>query len=357
MARTDSRSRDAQSSGPADASVQTCDDMQRVVETSEVSVQRVTGSSAAGERRMEIGRMVIGRLRDLALIPALVLMGAVFSLTTTDFLTQQNLLNILQQNAVLGIAAIGATFVIISAGIAASAVMLHAHNIALGIAAGIGAGFLTGSTLGLLIAFFELTPFVVTLAGMFFVSGLTVYLTKGSTLGPLPFWLDNLVFRKVLGIPAAAILTVALFVLAQLALTRTTWGRRVQLLGANSETARISGVDVRFVTWSVYAVAGLFSGIAGVELVASLSAANADTGAPFLLPVIGAVIIGGTSLFGGQGSIARTGMGVLFLAVLINGLSLLGFQVFDQQAVEGAVILLAVALDILLHRKGYVDSA
>jgi len=311
-----------------------------------------------------------GRLRDLALIPALLAMGAVFSLTTSDFLTQQNLLNILQQNAVLGIAAIGATFVILSsgidlsvgstigaAGIAASAVMLHAHSIALGVAAGIGAGFLTGSTLGLLIAFFDLTPFVVTLAGMFFASGLTVYLTKGETLGPLPFWLDNLVFRKVLGIPAAAIITVALFVLAQIALTRTTWGRRVQLLGANAKAAQISGVDVRFVTWSVYAVAGVFSGIAGVELVASLSAANADTGSPFLLPVIGAVIIGGTSLFGGQGSIARTGMGVLFLAVLINGLSLLGFQVFDQQAVEGAVILLAVALDIMLRRKGYVDNA
>ena len=310
-----------------------------------------------------------GRLRDLALIPALLAMGAVFSLTTTDFLTQQNLLNILQQNAVLGIAAIGATFVILSsgidlsvgstigaAGIAASAVMLHAHSIALGVAAGIGAGFLTGSTLGLLIALFDLTPFVVTLAGMFFASGLTVYLTKGETLGPLPFWLDNLVFRKVLGIPVAAIITVVLFVLAQIALTRTTWGRRVQLLGANAKAAQISGVDVRFVTWSVYAVAGVFSGIAGVELVASLSAANADTGSPFLLPVIGAVIIGGTSLFGGQGSIARTGMGVLFLAVLINGLSLLGFQVFDQQAVEGAVILLAVALDILLRRKGYVDN-
>jgi len=311
-----------------------------------------------------------GRLRDLALIPALLAMGAVFSLTTSDFLTQQNLLNILQQNAVLGIAAIGATFVILSsgidlsvgstigaAGIAASAVMLHAHSIALGVAAGIGAGFLMGSTLGLLIALFDLTPFVVTLAGMFFASGLTVYLTKGETLGPLPFWLDNLVFRKVLGIPVAAIITAALFVLAQIALTRTTWGRRVQLLGANAKAAQISGVDVRFVTWSVYAVAGVFSGIAGVELVASLSAANADTGSPFLLPVIGAVIIGGTSLFGGQGSIARTGMGVLFLAVLINGLSLLGFQVFDQQAVEGAVILLAVALDILLRRKGYVDSA
>jgi ribose transport system permease protein len=344
--------------------------MQRVVETSEVPVQRVTGSSAAGERRTGIRRMVIGRLRDLALIPALVAMGAVFSLTTSDFLTQQNLLNILQQNAVLGIAAIGATFVIISAGIdlsvgstigaagiAASAVMLHAHSIALGIAAGIGAGFLTGSTLGLLIAFFELAPFVVTLAGMFFVSGLTIYLTKGSTLGPLPFWLDNLVFRKVFGVPVSAIITVALFALAQLALTRTTWGRHVQLLGANLNAARISGIDVRFVTWSVYAVAGVFSGIAGVELVASLSAANADTGTPFLLPVIGAVIIGGTSLFGGQGSIARTGMGVVFLAVLINGLSLLGFQVYDQQAVEGAVILLAVALDILLNRIGNVDEA
>jgi ribose transport system permease protein len=344
--------------------------MQRVYETREVPVRTMSDPVAAGERRTAIRSRVIRRLRDLALIPALVAMGVVFSLTTSDFLTQQNLLNILQQNAVLGIAAIGATFVILSAGIdlsvgstigaagiAASAVMLHAHSIALGVAAGIGAGFLTGSTLGLLIAFFDLTPFVVTLAGMFFASGLTVYLTKGNTLGPLPFWLDNLVFRKALGIPVAAIITVALFVLAQIALTRTTWGRRVQLLGANPKAARISGIDVKVVTWSVYAVAGVFSGIAGVELIASLSAANADTGAPFLLPVIGAVIIGGTSLFGGQGSIARTGMGVLFLAVLVNGLSLLGFQVYDQQAVEGAVILLAVTLDILLHRKGYVDTA
>jgi len=308
---------------------------------------------------------VVGRLRDLGLIPALIGMGAIFSLTTKYFLTQQNLLNILEQNAALGIAAIGATFVILSrgidlsvgstigaAGVAASAVMLHVHNIALGIAAGVAAGFLTGSTLGFLIALFDLTPFVVTLAGMFFVSGLTLDLTQGNTLGPLPFWLDNLVFRTVLGIPVAALTTVALFVLSQIALSRTTWGRRVQLLGSNPQAARISGVDVRFVTWSVYAVAGLFSGIAGVELVASLSAATADTGAPFLLPVIGAVIIGGTSLFGGRGSIARTGMGVLFLAVLINGLSLLGFQVYDQQAVEGAVILIAAALDILLHRKG-----
>jgi ribose transport system permease protein len=318
---------------------------------------------------MEIRVKLLARLREVALIPALVVMGAIFSATTSDFLTQQNLLNILQQNAVLGIAAIGATFVIISAGIdlsvgstigasgiAASAVMLHAHSIALGVAAGIGAGFLTGATLGLLVALFDLTPFVVTLAGMFFASGLTVYLTKGGTIGPLPFWLDNLVFRKVLGVPIAAIITVGFFVVAQTALSRTAWGRRVQLVGANAKAAQISGVDVRFVMWSVYAVAGLFSGIAGVELIASLSAANADTGAPFLLPVIGAVIIGGTSLFGGQGSIARTGIGVLFLAVLINGLSLLGFQVYDQQAVEGAVILLAVALDILLHRKGYGES-
>jgi len=308
---------------------------------------------------------LIARLRDLALIPALIGMGAIFSLTTSDFLTQQNLLNVLQQNAVLGIAAIGATFVILTAGIdlsvgstigaagvAASAVMLHAHSIALGVLAGIGAGIVTGSVLGLLIALFNLTPFVITLAGLFFVSGLTVDLTKGGTLGPLPFWLDNLVFRKVLGIPIAAIIAVVFFVLAQVVLSQTTWGRRVQLLGANPRAARISGVNTTFVTWSVYAVAGLFSGIAGVELVATLSAANADTGAPFLLPVIGAVVIGGTSLFGGQGSIARTGLGVLFLGVLINGLDLLGYQVYDQQAVEGAVILGAAALDVLLHRKG-----
>src|SRR5689334_3833573 len=186
--------------------------MQSAPATRESPMRSASCPLSAADPRTEIRVQLIARLREIALIPALVAMGAIFSATTSDFLTQQNLLNILQQNAVLGIAAIGATFVIISAGIdlsvgstigaagiAASAVMLHVHSIALGIAAGIGAGFLTGGTLGLLIAFFELTPFVVTLAGMFFVSGLTVYLTKGSTLGPLPFWLDNLVFRKVLG--------------------------------------------------------------------------------------------------------------------------------------------------------------
>jgi len=304
------------------------------------------------------------RLRDLALIPALIAMGAIFSLTTSDFLTPENLLNVLQQNAVLGIAAIGATFVILTsgidlsvgstigvAGVAASAVILRTHSIALGVVAGICAGVVTGSVLGFLIARFKLTAFVVTLAGLFFVSGLTVYLTRGETIGPLPFWLDNLVFRKVLGVPIAAVIALGFFVLAQIALSRTTWGRRVMLLGANPRAARVSGINTTFVTWSVYAVAGLFSGIAGVELVATLSAANADTGAPFLLPVIGAVVIGGTSLFGGRGSIARTGLGVLFLGVLINGLNLLGYQVYDQQAVEGAVILGAAAFNVFLHRR------
>jgi len=322
----------------------------------------VSGKTRA--RPSWVSRPGTRRLGDVGLVPLLVAMVIVFSLTTTDFLTKENLLNILQQNAVLGIAAIGATFVILTSGIdlsvgstigasavAASTVMIHANSIALGVVAGIAAGVATGSVLGILVAVFDLTPFVVTLAGLFFVSGLTVDLTNGATIGPLPFWLDNLVFRKVLGVPVAALIAIALFVAAQLALTRTTWGRRVILVGANRNAARISGVNTRFVLWSVYAVAGLFSGIAGVVIATTLSAANADSGAPFLFLVIGAVVIGGTSLFGGHGSIVRTGLGVLFLSVLINGLNLLGYQVYDQQAIEGAVILAAAGIDVFVHRR------
>ncbi len=303
-------------------------------------------------------------LGDLALLPGLAVLVLALAVTTDGFLSWVNIANVLSQSAVVGIAAIGATFVILTAGIdlsvgstigasgvAAAAVMRATGSVALGIAAGVLCGLCAGALLGGLIGRLSLVPFVVTLAGLFFFNGATLLATEGATIAPLPLGLDVIGLRTVFGFPAPALIAIALFVAGQWALTRTAWGRRVTLVGANPEAARISGVDVRNVLWSTYAVAGLLSGVAGVLLTANLAAANASMGAPLLLDVVGAVVIGGTSLFGGKGSVLRTALGVLLLGTLANGLSLLGLESFDQQAVKGLVILAAAGIDVALHRR------
>ncbi|MEO3863621.1 ABC transporter permease [Acrocarpospora sp. B8E8] len=123
----------------------------------------------------------------------------------------------------------------------------------------------------------------------------------------------------------------------------TAWGRRVLHVGANVEVARISGVHVARTKASVYAVAGLFSAIAGIVLTSGLAGAGAGMGGPLLLNIVGAVVLGGTSLFGGRGSLLRTAVGVLLLGFLSNGMSLLGLASFDQQIVTGAVIFIAAS--------------
>jgi ribose transport system permease protein len=303
-------------------------------------------------------------LDDLAILPGLVLLVIVFAATTNNFLTTSNIANVLSQSAVVGIAAIGATFVILTAGIdlsvgatigasgvAAAAVMRNTGSVALGVAAGLLCGLCAGLLLGGLIGRLGLVPFVVTLAGLFLFTGVTLLVTEGATIAPLPLELDLIGFTTVLGLPMPALIAIVLFVAGQWTLTRTAWGRRLTLVGANPEAARISGVNLKNVVWSTYAVAGLLSGVAGVVLTSTLAAANASMGAPLLLDVIGAVVIGGTSLFGGRGSVLRTALGVLLLGTLANGLNLLGLESFDQQAVKGIVILTAAGIDVALHRR------
>jgi ribose transport system permease protein len=302
-------------------------------------------------------------LGDLAMLPVLIVMVFGFAIFNPGILSPLNLTNVLSQTTVIAIAAIGATFVILTAGIdlstgstisaagVAAAAVIHATgNIALGILAGVAAGILAGFLLGLFVAYLKLVPFVVTLAGLFAISGVTLLLTSGATVAGLPDALAIFSITTFGGIPAAALIAIVLFAAAQFALTRTIWGRHVILIGANAEVARVSGIHVKRVTVSVYVVGGFFSAIAGVILTANLSGANASMGSPLLLNVIGAVVLGGTSLFGGRGSILRTAIGALLLGFLADGMTLIGLQSYDQEAVTGIVILLAASLDALLHR-------
>lgn len=292
------------------------------------------------------------------MLPALILLIILLSTITDGLLTSSNLINVLSQSAVVAIAAIGATFVILTGGIDLSAgsvigaggvagawIITGTGNLALGIAAGLFTGTAIGLVVGLVVARLNVVPFAVTLAALYVVSGCTTLLSHGRTLAPMPAGFIRFSIDGPGGVPYAVWLAVVLYAVAQTVLTRTAWGRRVVHVGANVEVARISGVDVVRTTAGVYAVAGLFSAIAGLVLTSGLAGAGAGMGSPLLLDIVGAVVLGGTSLSGGRGSLLRTGIGVLFLGFLSNGMSLLDLQDYDQQMVTGAFIFLAAAAD------------
>jgi ribose transport system permease protein len=296
------------------------------------------------------------------MLPVLVIMVAVLSAMTDGMLTQTNLINVLSQSAVVAIAAIGATFVILTggidlstgsvigaAGLAGAEAMREFHNVPLGLLVGLVTGTLVGSIVGVVVARLPVVPFAVTLAALYVVSGVATLTSHGNTIAPIPISVVKFSIVGPAGIPDAVWLTIILFVVAQTVLTCTAWGRRVFLVGANVHVARISGIHVARSLTSVYAVAGLCSAAAGLVLTSGLAGAGASMGSPLLLNIVGAVVLGGTSLFGGRGSILRTAIGVLLLGFLSNGMSLLGLQSYDQQIVTGIAIFLAASADGLLH--------
>ncbi|HTJ37768.1 MAG TPA: ABC transporter permease [Dactylosporangium sp.] len=297
-------------------------------------------------------------LADLAMLPALVALVAVLSVVTDGVLSASNLVNVLSQSAVVAIAAIGATFVILTGGIdlstgsvigasgvAGAWVITGTGSLAGGIAAGLATGAAIGLLVGVVVARLDVVPFAVTLAALYVVGGATTLLSHGRTIAPMPIGFIRFSIDGPGGVPYAVWLALALYVVAQVVLTRTAWGRRVVHVGANAEVARISGVDVARTRIGVYAVAGLFSAVAGMVLTSGLAGAGASMGGPLLLNIVGAVVLGGTRLTGGRGSLLRTGIGVLFLGFLSNGMSLLGLASFDQQMVTGAFIFAAAAAD------------
>jgi len=302
--------------------------------------------------------------RELTMLPVLVVLVIALAVFEPTLLSPGNLLNVLSQSAVVAIAAIGATFVILTGGIdlsvgstigasgvTAAAVMQATDSIALGVIAGLAVGCVVGLLMGILINRLNLVPFVVTLAGLFIIAGATTLLSNGATISHLPTAFTGITVTTFLGIPIPVFIAVILYIVAQLVLSTTVWGRRLVLLGASRKTSTISGSAVGRVEISAYMVAGLFASIAGIVLTAGLFAANASMGTNMLLNVIGAVVIGGTSLFGGRGSVARAAIGVLLLGFLANGMNLIGLASYDQVAVTGLVILAAASLDAALHRR------
>jgi ribose transport system permease protein len=310
----------------------------------------------------QIAKQVLSRLKSLIGLALLVL---VLSLLSPHFLTTENLLNITRQVAVNAILATGMTFVIISAGIDLSvgsvlalsgcvmAIALHAGvGIFPGILLAVGVGSLCGLANGFMTGYLRVPPFIATLGMMSIARGLALVVTGGYPIFELPEGFSYLGTGYLWDVlPVSLLFTFLVLVAAHFVLTRMKLGRYVYVIGGNEEAAVLSGVNVRATKMLIYTICGFLAGLASVVFVSRLNSAQPTAGIAYELDAIAATVIGGTSLFGGVGSIGGTVIGALIMGVLRNGLNLLNVSSFWQQVVIGVVIITAVYVDQLRHRN------
>ena len=302
--------------------------------------------------------------RQFGTLIGLAVLCAILWILTPYFLTVSNLLNIAEQTSINAIVAVGMTFVILSGGIdlsvgsivALAGVVLGTAlqggqplPVALVLAAAVGLACGLGN--GALVSWGGLPPFIVTLGTMSIARGAALLFTEGRPVSGFDPGFRMLATGRVAFIPAPVIATILVYAIAHFVLTRTTFGRYVYAIGGNEEATRLSGVAIRFHKTMIYGVSGLMSAIAAIILTARLNSAQPIAGINYELDAIAATVIGGTSLMGGEGTLAGTLVGALIMGVLRNGLNLLGVSSFLQQIVIGAVIVVAVLLDTILKRR------
>jgi ribose transport system permease protein len=292
-------------------------------------------------------------ISDYAIFIALAIECAVLAGATGTFLGTGNLMNVLRQNAFTAILAAGMTFVILTAGIDLSVgsvvglsgmlcadVMARGHGIPAGVAAGLLVGLTIGTLNGLVITRVRIPAFVVTLAMMMVARGAALKYTGARTIAGLPP-----AFGLLSGNLASVAIMAVVFALSWVALMRTPFGRHVYAVGGNEDAAWLSGVRVARVRMAVYMLCGATAGLAGVLVAARLHVGYPRAGEFSELDAIAAVVVGGTSLFGGRGSIWGTLAGVFFIGILNNGLNLFNVSPYDQMVVKGGVLLVAASLD------------
>jgi ribose transport system permease protein len=300
------------------------------------------------------------------LILAVLVVG--FFIATPDFLTVNNLLNILRQYSVPAILAIGQTLVIVSAGIDLSVASTAALSGSLmGVAfahwgwpepvallLGLAAGFLVGAFNGLVITRWHVPDFICTLGTLAAVRGVALLVTEGLPVPDfarvvegrrIPDAVGTLGADSVAGFPLIAVVAAACAAIGWFLLSRTRLGRAAYAIGGNREAARVSGIRVERSKFWIYVFSGLMAAIAGFMLTGRQASANALMADGMELQSIAAVVVGGTALFGGEGTVGGTMIGILIIGVLSNGLNILGVAEFWQQVVNGLIIVAVVAAD------------
>jgi ribose/xylose/arabinose/galactoside ABC-type transport system permease subunit len=285
----------------------------------------------------------------------------VFTIARPEFLSQANIRNILLSASVIGILALGQTVVILTGGfdigIAKTAVlagMVVALTAGMGPAAllvGIAATIVIGLVNGILISRTKVNPFIVTLGMYTILTSVALLSNDGGSVINLPPWLLGLVSWQFLGMPGIVWWFAFIAVITHVALAYTRWGGHIYAVGGNEEAARLAGIKSSNVLASAYVVAAVVGGLAGVMLTSRLGTASPVALPGAELDSIAAVVIGGTKLSGGFGSIPRTIVGILILMALQSGLVLMGVNPYYQGMFKGAILILAVAVDVIFGKK------
>ncbi len=290
---------------------------------------------------------------------ALILLIVVLSILSPYFLTWTNAVNVLRQASLQFIISAGLTIVILTAGIdlsvgailglaaCVSASLISGGYLVLGIASALLAGLICGAANGLLVTVGRIPPFIATYGMLWIAFGLGYVFMRGEVIYGLPQGFRYIGAGILWGIPVPVIVAVLLLIGLHLLLHKTVLGRSIYAIGGNPDAARLSGMPVTRRLVAVYALSGLLSGFAALIVIARINAADSGVGEDLLLPAIAAVCLGGTSLFGGVGGIVGTAVGSLILALIVNGMNLLGVQTFWQNAVTGGIILISVLADQL----------
>lgn len=299
---------------------------------------------------------ILNKYGMLLILLALIIL---MSFLSPAFLTSDNLLNIVRQMSVVGIAAIGVTFVIISGGIdlsagsvialtsvvAASMAHPDSYFVLVPIVLGIGIGMTAGVINGTIISKGNIAPFIVTLGMMAIARGFALLYTGGRPIGDLSDSFAYIGRGTMLGVPVPIVIFAIVAIFSYILLNKTTFGKYVYAMGGNEQAAVIAGVNVDKYKIMVYGYAGLLAGLAGVILTSRVASGQPTAGLMYELDAIAAAVIGGTSLAGGIGTIGGTVIGVLILGVINNSFDLLNISSYWQQIIKGIIIIVAVFID------------
>jgi ribose transport system permease protein len=301
-------------------------------------------------------------LRSAAIVLPFVTLFALLAVLSPPFLSTTNLLNIVDQQAHVLIIAAAGTLVLVAGGIdlsvgaVAALAAVTAATVTLiagpwiGILAGIGVGFAAGLANGLIVTVFRISPLIATLAMSFLVAGLAALVTGGNLLVLFEYPEFGVVSRtEILDVRSSTWLMIVAVLAIGILLARTTMGRYMYAVGGSAEAASLAGVPVKTVRLATFVISGGAAGLGGVIIASRTLSAQATSGQELAFTVLAGIVVGGTSIAGGEGAVWRTVIGVLFIALIGNGFNLLGLDPLYRQIALGLIILLAVGVDAALR--------
>jgi ribose/xylose/arabinose/galactoside ABC-type transport system permease subunit len=302
--------------------------------------------------------------RESTILVPLLLMIVIVGIINPVFFSYYNFISVARAVSLTAIVAMGMTFVLVAreldlsvgsilglSSVTAGWVLVRGAPILVGILVGVFTGVLLGFANGLMIIRLRIPSLIVTLGTMYAARGCVYVITSGRPIYPMPQALQDIGVGKIAGVPNAVYVLIVIAVLAHFILTRTVFGREVRAIGGNPEAARVTGINTDRVRLAVFLMTGFCSGIAGVLLLGRLNSAEPGAGVALEMTVIASTIIGGTSLFGGYGTIPGTVIGTILTGIMVSALVLLHIPAYYEQIVVGIIIIVAVTMDQYQRRR------